>query len=69
MEILPDTITADQLTINPFVSYQRKFGRITWIAQFNVNNILDKVTDQGAQYRYPRYTEPRQFIYTLTARF
>jgi hypothetical protein len=34
-----------------------------------VNNIFNRITDQGAQYRYPRFTEPRQFIYTLTAQF
>ena len=33
------------------------------------NNVFNKITDQGAQYRYPRYTEPRQFIYTLSAQF
>jgi outer membrane receptor protein involved in Fe transport len=69
VQILPDTITEDTLTVNPFVSYQRKIGRITWVAQVNVNNVFDKITDQGAQYRYPRFTEPRQFIYTLSAHY
>jgi outer membrane receptor for ferric coprogen and ferric-rhodotorulic acid len=67
--VLPETFTDDQWTVNPFASYRRKLGRLTWIAQVNVNNVFNKVTDQGAQYRYPRYTEPRQFIYTLTTQF
>ena len=67
--ITDDFITEDTLTVNPFVSYQRKIGRITWVAQVNVNNVFEKITDQGAQYRYPRFTEPRQFIYTLSAHY
>ena len=55
--------------MNPFVSYRRRIGRINWTAQVNINNLFDEVTDQGAQYRYPRYTDPRQIIYTLTAQF
>ena len=69
VEILPETFTEDTWTVNPFVSYRRKLGRITWLGQLNVNNVFDRITDQGAQYRYPRYTEPRQFVYTLTAQF
>ena len=67
--VLPDTITKPQLTVSPFVSYRRKIGRITWVGQVNVNNLFNRITDQGAQYRYPRYTEPRQYVYTLTAMF
>jgi outer membrane receptor protein involved in Fe transport len=69
VEILPATMTVHQWTVNPFISYRRKVARIMWTAQINVNNLFDEITDQGAQYRYPRYTEPRQFIYTLTAQF
>jgi hypothetical protein len=67
--VLPETFTDNQWTVNPFVSYRRKLGPLTWTAQVNVSNVFNKVTDQGAQYRYPRYTEPRQIIYTLTAQF
>jgi outer membrane receptor protein involved in Fe transport len=67
--VLPDTFTDHLWTVNPFASYRRKIGRLTWTAQVNVNNLFDTITDQGAQYRYPRYTEPRQIIYTLTAQF
>ena len=67
--VLPDTITKQQLTISPFASYRRKIGRLTWTGQVNVNNMFNRITDQGAQYRYPRYTEPRQYIYTLTTQF
>jgi hypothetical protein len=69
VQVLPDTITKPQLIVSPFISYRRKLGRITWTGQMNVNNIFNRITDQGAQYRYPRFTEPRQFIYTLTAQF
>jgi iron complex outermembrane recepter protein len=69
VEVLPETFTEDQWTFNPFASYRRRIGRITWTAQVNVNNLFNEVTDQGAQYRYPRYTEPRQIIYTLNAQF
>jgi outer membrane receptor protein involved in Fe transport len=69
VQVLPDTITKQHLTVSPFASYRRKIGRLTWTGQVNVNNIFNRITDQGAQYRYPRYTEPRQYIYTLTAQF
>jgi outer membrane receptor for ferric coprogen and ferric-rhodotorulic acid len=69
VQVLPDTITKPQLTVSPFAIYRRKIGRLTWTGQVNVNNIFNRITDQGAQYRYPRYTEPRQFIYTLTTQF
>lgn len=67
--VLPETTTENQWTVNPFASYRRRIGRINWTAQVNINNLFDEVTDQGAQYRYPRYTEPRQIITTLTAQF
>src|SRR5205814_4220008 len=69
VQILPDTVTKPQLTVSPFASYRRKIGRLTWTGQVNVNNIFNRITDQGAQYRYPRFTEPRQFIYTLYTQF
>jgi outer membrane receptor for ferric coprogen and ferric-rhodotorulic acid len=69
VEVLPATFTEDTWTVNPFVSYRRKIGRIMWTGQVNVQNAFDEITDQGAQYRYPRYTEPRQIIYTLNAQF
>lgn len=69
VEVLPAMFTDSQWTVNPFVSYRHRFGRITWTAQVNLNNVFNTITDQGAQYRYPRYTEPRQIIYTLNAQF
>jgi outer membrane receptor for ferric coprogen and ferric-rhodotorulic acid len=69
VQVLPDGVTKQHLTVSPFVSYRRKVGRLTWTGQVNVNNISNRITDQGAQYRYPRYTEPRQYVYTLTAQF
>jgi outer membrane receptor protein involved in Fe transport len=67
--VLPDAVTDHQWTVNPFVSYRCKVARVLWTVQVNVNNVFDEVTDQGTQYRYPRYTEPRQIVSTLTARF
>jgi outer membrane receptor protein involved in Fe transport len=67
--VLPETFTEHQWTVNPFVSYSREVARIRWTVQVNVNNAFERVTDQGTQYRYPRYTEPRRIISTLTARF
>ena len=69
VQVLPEPITKQHLTVSPFASYRRKIGRLTWTGQINVNNIFNRITDQGAQYRYPRYTEPRQYIYTLTTQF
>jgi outer membrane receptor protein involved in Fe transport len=69
VQVLPEIVTDNSWTINPFISYRRKLGRVMWTAQVNVNNVFDEVTDQGAQYRYPRYTEPRQIIYTLNTQF
>ncbi len=66
---LPDGLTADDYVFNPFVSYRRKFGRVNWTGQVNVNNVFDRVTEQGTAYRFARYTNPRQFILTNTVSF
>jgi hypothetical protein len=34
-----------------------------------VNNLFDKVTDQGTAWRYTRWTDPRQIIATVNATF
>jgi outer membrane receptor for monomeric catechols len=67
--VLPETFTEHQWTVGPFVSYRRTVARVTWTMQVNVKNLFNDVTDQGTQYRYPRYTEPRQIVTTLTAQF
>jgi outer membrane receptor for ferric coprogen and ferric-rhodotorulic acid len=45
------------------------FGRVSWTGQVNVNNVFDRVTEQGTAYRFVRYTNPRQIILTNTFSF
>jgi hypothetical protein len=37
--------------------------------QVNINNALDRRTNQGTIYRWPRFIDPRQIIYTTTVAF
>jgi outer membrane receptor for ferric coprogen and ferric-rhodotorulic acid len=67
--VLPDGLTEDDYVFNPFVTYRRKFGRVAWTGQINVNNVFDRVTEQGTAYRFVRYTNPRQIIFTNTFSF
>jgi outer membrane receptor for ferric coprogen and ferric-rhodotorulic acid len=69
VEVLPAIKTDDVILTNPFFSYRRKFGRTAWTFQLNINNLFDVHSDQGNSYRWPRYTEPRQFVYTTTVGF
>jgi len=62
--VLPAKDTDDYYVVSPFASYRRRFGKTTWTAQVNVNNLLAKVTDQGTAYRYTRWSDPRQIITT-----
>jgi outer membrane receptor for ferric coprogen and ferric-rhodotorulic acid len=66
VEVLPPITTEDIVLTNPFFSYRRKVGRTSWTLQLNINNLFDRKIDQGNSYRWPRYTEPRQFVYTAT---
>lgn len=68
-EVLPRIVTDDQVVVSPFASYRRKFGATVWTFQVNVNNLFDKVTDQGTAWRYTRWTDPRQIITTVGAKF
>jgi len=68
-EVLPKKVTDNQYVVSPFVSYRRKWRDTTWTAQINVNNLFDKVTDQGTAYRYTRWTDPRQIITSLTVSY
>ena len=36
---------------------------------FNVNNVLGLNSDQGNSYTWPRKTEPRQYVTTVTTNF
>ena len=69
VEVLPATTTKDEVLMNPFFSYRRKLGRTTWTLQININNVFDVDSNQGNSYRWPRYTEPRQFVGTTTVAF
>ncbi len=64
--ILPATKTDSTILVNPFVTYRRKFFGRSWTTQLNVNNIFNLHSDQGNSYTWPRFTEPRQFITTVT---
>ncbi len=66
VEVLPETKTENYYVVSPFITYRRKIGRTTWTAQVNVNNLFDKVSDQGTAWRYPRWTDPRQIITTVS---
>lgn len=66
---LPAMTTPDYVVVNPFLNYRRKFGRLAWTFQLNVNNVLQDNTDSGNSYTWARYTEPRSFIYTATVDF
>lgn len=69
VQVLPPITTEDYVLVNPFVSYRRKAGRLNWTLQLNVNNLLDVKVDVGNSYTWARYTEPRQFVTTVTAGF
>jgi len=65
-ELYPAGHTKDLVLVNPFASYRRKaFGR-NWTLQVNVNNAFDSRSNQGNSWTWPRFTEPRQYISSLT---
>jgi outer membrane receptor protein involved in Fe transport len=67
-EVLPAFTTEDYYVINPFIAYTRKFGKVTWSGQINVNNVLDEQIRLGG-YATGRYTAPRQVIFTNSFSF
>jgi outer membrane receptor for ferric coprogen and ferric-rhodotorulic acid len=67
--VLPATRTSSYILVNPFASYRRKLFGVQWTAQLNVNNVLGLNSDQGNSYTWPRKTEPRQYITTVTTNF
>ena len=64
--VLPPTTTDDYFLVNPFASYRRKVRGHHLTLQLNVNNVLGLHSDQGNSYTWPRYTDPRQFVWTAT---
>ena len=69
VEVIPDKFTDDIYVFSPFVSYRRKFGRVSWTGQVNVQNVFDRVSYQGLNYRNNRLTDPRQIVITNTITF
>lgn len=67
--VLPATRTSSYILVNPFASYRRKLFGYPWTAQLNVNNVLGLNSDQGNSYTWPRKTEPRQYVTTVTTSF
>ena len=67
--VLPAKVTDSQYVVSPFASYRRKWRDFTCTFQVNVNNLFDKVTDQGTAYRYTRWTDPRQIVTTLNVAY
>ena len=67
--VLPAKDTDSYVVVSPFVSYRAKWRRTSWTAQVNVNNLFDKVTDQGTAYRYTRWSDPRQIITTVSVSY
>jgi outer membrane receptor protein involved in Fe transport len=67
--VLPETTTDDYILTNPFLAYRRKLGRQQLTAQLNVNNVFNVKSDQGNSWRWARYTEPRQYVTTVTVGF
>lgn len=64
--VLPATKTSSYILVNPFVSYRKKLSGHNFTAQLNVNNLLGLNSDQGNSYTWPRKTEPRQYVTTVT---
>jgi outer membrane receptor protein involved in Fe transport len=69
VQVIPPKYTDDQYVVSPFVSYRRKFGPVTWTGQLNVQNVFDRVSYQGLNYRNNRLTDPRQFVISNSLTF
>ena len=67
--VLPARRTSSYILVNPFASYRRKLFGYAWTAQLNVNNVLGLNSDQGNSYTWPRKTEPRQYVTTVSTNF
>jgi len=55
--------------VSPFASYRRKWRNLSWTGQLNIQNVFNRVSYQGTNYRNNRLTEPRQFVVTNTFGF
>ncbi len=62
--VIPTKQTDDIYVVSPFATYRKKFRHTTWTAQVNVQNVFDRVSYQGTNYRNNRLTEPRQYVFS-----
>jgi outer membrane receptor for ferric coprogen and ferric-rhodotorulic acid len=69
VQVVPERHNADEFIVSPFLKYSKKFGKVRWTGQLNVDNAFNNVTNQGRIARYPRYTEPRLITLTNFFRF
>ena len=67
--VFEEILAEDDYTINPFIKYTRKFGKVSWTGQLNIDNLFDRVTNQGRVARYTRLTNPRVISFTNTLSF
>ena len=67
--VIPVTKADPVYIFSPFVVYRHRFGRKTWTGQINVNNAFDQVVQMSPSYRFTRYSDPRQIIFTSTVSF
>ncbi len=64
--VLPATRTSSYILVNPFASYRRKLYGHNFTFQLNVNNVLGLNSDQGNSYTWPRKTDPRHYVTTVS---
>jgi len=65
-QLYPAEHSKDLVLVNPFASYRRKAFDRNWTLQVNVNNAFDSRSNQGNSWTWPRFTEPRQYISSLS---
>lgn len=67
--IIPAKAARDIYIFSPFAIYRRRIGNYMWTSQVNVNNAFDRVVQMSPGYRFTRYSDPRQIIFTNTISF
>lgn len=65
--VYPATSTGNYVLLNPMLVYRHRFWGRTVKIQENINNVLDRRSQQWlAQHNFSIFTEPRQFITTIS---
>ncbi len=67
--VLPATDKKDWIVTNPFFSYRRKFGRLNWKLQLNINHVFGVKEEEGNHSYWVRSTDPRPYVTTATVEF